>query len=306
MADTNTADPNVNPSQSGGASFSSGSISGQPQPVNGSNTPAPDAAAQVDQNDPVAVAKAAYDKAVADAAAKANGGQPPAQQPQAQQPAPQGEQPKVDTVPSATDGEGIVTYDPTGDAGLDFALSFIGSLGIEGTDPAMVAAANGDFSFIEAKLAAMGEKAKGWEQHIALGKQAYGRQLDAFKAEQGKTLAAVHAVAGGEDQWKALVAWAGTQVSPEEKAALDAMFDAGPVSAAMAARMLMQAHAEAKGTTVKPANPAQSASGLPPAAPTALTQANYAKEVDALYQQIGSRMDTSPEYAAIRAKYFGR
>jgi hypothetical protein len=266
------------------------------QPVNGSLTPpvTQDAPA-VDPNDPVAVAKAAYDKAVADASAKAG-----------QTPAPQGEQPKVDVVPSDKDDAGVVTYDPTGDAGLDFSLAFIGSLGIEGTDPAMVAAANGDFSFIEAKLAAMGDKAKGWEQHIALGKQAFNRQLDAFKAEQGKTLAAVHAVAGGEDQWKALVAWAGTQVSPEEKSALDAMFDAGPTSAAMAARMLVQAHAEAKGTTVKPANPAQAASGVAPAAPTALTAANYHKEVDALYQQIGSRMDTSPEYAALRQRYFGR
>lgn len=278
-----------------------GSVMGQP--VNGSLTPpVSQDAPPADPNDPVAVAKAAYDKAVADAAAKA--GTPPAAQPQAQ--AQQGEQPKVDQVPSAKDEAGLVVYDPTGDAGLDFTLSFIGSLGIEGTDPAMVAAANGDFSFIEAKLASLGDKAKGWEQHIALGKQAYGRQLDAFKAEQGKTLAAVHTVAGGEDQWKALVAWAGTQVSPEEKAALDAMFDAGPTSAAMAARMLVQAHAEAKGTTVKPANPAQAASGVAPAAPTALTAANYAKEVDALYQQIGSRMDTSPEYAALRQRYFGR
>lgn len=305
MADINTTDTSgTNPSQTGGAGFQSGSIAGQP--VNGTATPpASQEAPAVDPNDPVAVAKAAYDKAVADAAA-AKAGQQPAAQPQAQTPAPQGEQPKVDQVPSNTDDAGVVVYDPTGDAGLDFSLAFIGSLGIEGTDPAMVAAANGDFSFIEAKLAAMGDKAKGWEQHIALGKQAYNRQLDVFKAEQGKTLAAVHAVAGGEDQWKALVAWAGTQVSPEEKAALDAMFDAGPTSAAMAARMLVQAHAEAKGTTVKPANPAQAASGIAPAAPTALTQANYAKEVDALYQQIGSRMDTSPEYAALRAKYFGR
>lgn len=299
MVDTTTAPSGANASDT---AVTTGSVMGQP--VNGSLTPPVQDDSQVDPNDPVAVAKAAYDKAVADAAAKA--GTPPEPKPQAQTPAPQGEQPKVEVVPSDKDEAGIVTYDPTGDAGLDFSLAFIGSLGIEGTDPAMIAAANGDFSFIEAKLAAMGDKAKGWEQHIALGKQAYGRQLDAFKAEQGKTLAAVHAVAGGEDQWKALVAWAGTQVSPEEKAALDAMFDAGPTSAAMAARMLVQAHAEAKGTTVRPANPAQAASGVAPAAPTALTTANYAKEVDALYQQIGSRMDTSPEYAALRQKYFGR
>lgn len=299
MADGNT-DTSVNPSQSGGASFSSGSVTGQAPAA----APAQGQEQQIDQNDPVAVAQAALDAAIKARDEKAG---KPAEQPKPQEQAPkQGEQPKVDVVPSATDDAGVVIYDPTGDAGLDFSLAFIGSLGIEGTDPAMVAAANGDFSFLEAKLAAMGDKAKGWEQHIALGKQAFARQLDAYKAEQGKTLAAVHAVAGGEDQWKAIVAWAGTQASPEEKAAIDAMFDAGPVSAAMAARMLVQAHAEAKGTTVKPANPAQAASGLAPAAPTALTQANYYKEVDALYQQIGSRMDTSPEYAALRQKYFGR
>lgn len=294
MVDIATSTDGTNPSQTGGPGIT------LPAPVNGTATPPVQPDAQVDQNDPVAVAQAALDKAKADAAAKAG---TPAEPPK---PAAPTGQPQVKEVPSATDDAGVVVYDPTGDAGLDFSLAFIGSLGIPGTDPAMVAAANGDFTMLEAKLAVMGDKAKGWEQHIALGKQAFGRQLDVFKAEQQKTLSAVHAVAGGEDQWKALVAWAGTQVSPEEKAALDAMFDAGPTSAAMAARMLVQAHADAKGTTVKPANPAQAASGVAPAAPVALTAANYHKEVDALYRQMGNRMDGSPEYAAIRTKYFGR
>ena len=216
------------------------------------------------------------------------------------------EQPKVEVVPSTTDAAGAVIYDETGDAGLDMALSFIGRLGIPGTDPAMVAAANGDFSFIEAKLATLGDEAKGWEQHIALGKQAFQRQLETFKATQSKTLAAVHQVAGGEAEWNALVQWAGTVATPEEKAALNAMFDAGPIQAQMAARSLAAAHAEAKGTTVKPANPASAASGVAPAAPQALTAANYHKDVDALFKQMGNRMDTSPEYAALRARYFGR
>lgn len=298
MVDTTTVAPGASDT-----AVTTGNVMGQP--VNGSLTPP--AQDPADPNDPVAVAQAALDAAIK--ARDANKGTPadPAAQPKADEPKPDpNAQPKVEQVPSNKDEAGLVVYDPTGDAGLDFSLAFIGSLGIEGTDPAMVAAANGDFSFLEAKLAAMGDKAKGWEQHVALGKQAYDRQLEAFKAEQGKTLAAVHAVAGGEDQWKAIVAWAGTQASPEEKAALDAMFDAGPTSAAMAARMLVQAYADAKGTTVKPANPAQAASGVAPPAQTALTAANYAKEVDELYRQIGSRMDTSPEYAALRQKYFGR
>lgn len=298
----NAADAN-NPSQSGGPGVQSGSIMGAP--VNGTAAPVvtdPNAApAAVDQNDPIAVAKAAYEAALAAA------GKEPVDPSKPEAPkAPANGQPTVDNVPSAKDDAGLVTYDPTGDAGIDMALTFIGSLGIEGTDPAMVAAANGDFSFIKAKLATMGDAAKGWEMQVALAEQGYERQAKAYADEQGKTLEAVHKVAGGEAQWKALVAWAGTQVDAAEKAALDAMFDAGPTSAAMAARMLVQAHAEAKGTTVQPRNAAPTASGVAPAAPAALTAANYHKEADALYRQLGNRMDGSPEYAALRTKYFGR
>lgn len=288
-----------NPSQNGGPGTESGSI--MCRPVNGDVAPSAKvegAPAAVDQNDPVAVAKAAYDAALA-AAGK------PAEQPAVATPAAP-DQPQVEAVGSETGADGMVVYDATGDAGLDFSLAFIGSLGIEGTDPAMVAAANGDFSFIEAKLAALGDKAKGWEQHIALGKQAYGRQLEVFKAEQAKTNTAVHAAVGGEEQWKTIVTWAGTAATKEEKDALNAMFDAGPIQAQMAARALAAAYAEAKGTTLKPANPAQAASGVAPAQPQAMTTASYYKEVDALYRTMGNRMDGSPEYAAIKQKYFGR
>lgn len=296
MVDTTTA---LDPNTASDTAMVTGSITGA---ASADTPPAQTQTPAVDANDPVAVAKAAYDKAVADAAAKAG---TPVVDP-AKPVVPANGQPAVDNVPSDKNDAGIVTYEPTGDAGIDMALSFIGSLGIEGNDPSMVAAANGDFSFIKAKLATMGDAAKGWEMQVALAEQGYARQADAWKAEQGKTLDAVHKVAGGADQWNALVEWAGTQVDAAEKAALDAMFDAGPTSAAMAARMLKQAYAEAKGTTITPANPATAASGVAPAAPTALTQANYHKEVSALYDQIGSRMDTSPEYAAIRQRYFGR
>lgn len=264
-----------NPSQEGGATFVAGA-----KPVNGTATPPP-------------------------AADPAEGAAPEATPEPKQETTPEG-QPKVDNVPSSTGEDGVIVYDETGDPALDFALSFIGSLGIEGTDPAMVAAANGDFSLLEAKLGAMGDKAKGWERYVALGKQAHERQLNEYKETQGKSLAACHQAAGGEAQWNALVQWAGTVASAEEKAALNAMFDAGPIQAAMAARALVAAHAEAKGTTIAPANPAKAASGAAPEAPKALTKQNYAQEVDALYRKMGNAMDGSPEYAEIRRRYFGR
>jgi hypothetical protein len=286
--------------QTGGPGISLGGTLGAP--VAGTATPPADASGtppEVDLNDPVAVAKAAYEKAVADAANKT--GTPPVEQ----SPEPTG-QPKVEVVPSGKDEAGAVVYDPTGDAGIDMALGFIGGLGIEGTDPAMVAAANGDFSFIKAKLATMGDAAKGWEQHVALAEQGFARQLATFKETTEKSLAACHTVAGGADQWKLIEKWAGENADPEEKAALSAMFDQGPVQARLAATAMRSAYEQAKGTTIAPANPASTASGAPPAAQTQLTRANYHKEVDALYRTMGNAMDGSTEYADLKRRYFGR
>lgn len=214
-------------------------------------------------------------------------------------------QPKVDEVPHTTGDDGAVVYDETGDPGLDLALSFIGGLGIAGDDPVMVAAANGDFSLLEAKLSAMGNEAKGWEKHVALGKQAFERQLNAFKKEQSKSLSICHQIAGGDKQWNEIVKWAGTVASVEEKAALNAMFDAGPIQARMAAQSLVSAYRDAKGTTIAPANPAPAASGAAPAVQKTLTAADYAREVDSLYRKMGNAMDMSQEYADLRARYFG-
>jgi hypothetical protein len=215
-------------------------------------------------------------------------------------------QPKVDEVPSTTGDDGVVLYDETGDAGLDLALAFIGKLGIAGNDPAMVAAANGDFTFLEAKLSTLGDEARGWEKHVQLGKDAFQRQLDAFNAEQTKTLNAAHALAGGKANWDNIVAWAGGQATPDEKATLNAMFEAGGMQANLAAKSIIDAYKSATGTTINPASPTREASSEAPKAPTSLTQRDYHKEVDALYRQLGNRMDGSPEYAALRQKYFGR
>jgi len=227
----------------------------------------------------------------------------PAPSPEAPKP---GEQPKVEAVPSEKDEAGLVVYDETGDAGLDLALAFIGRLGIEGTDPAMVAAANGDFSFIEAKLSTLGDEAKGWEKHVQLAKDAHGRQLSKFTAEQEATNKAVHAIAGGEDKWKVIVEWAGKEADPAEKAAINAMFDAGGFQARAAAQMLVTAYSTAKGTTVTPANPASQASGVAAQPQARLTQADYHKEVSALHQKLGNSMDGSPEYADLKRRFFGR
>lgn len=283
MVDTPSIAPaDTNPSQTGGPGFTAGA------PVNGTATPPAEQQPNTEvpsQDQP-------------------NSETPKQDAPKAQEPS--SEPPKVDEVPSVTGEDGAVVYDETGDAGLDLALSFIGKLGITGTDPAMVAAANGDFTFLEAKLSTLGDEARGWEKHIQLGKEAFGRQLYAYKAEQGKTLSAVHSVVGGEANWKNLVAWAGKEATPDEKAALNAMFDAGPIQARMAAQSILAAYQSAKGTTINPANPASAASGAAPVAPKIMSRQDYAKEVDALYKKLGNRMDNSPEYNELKSRFFGR
>lgn len=214
--------------------------------------------------------------------------------------------PKVDNVPSSTDDAGLVTYDETGDPGLDVALAFIGKLGIAGDHPAMVAAANGDFTYLKAELATRGDDAKGWEQMVALGEAAYSRQAAAYTAEQEKTQKAVEAIVGGADNWKALISWAGENATAEEKRDLNAMFDAGGFQAQAAARAILAAYQQAKGTTINPANPAANASGSAPAAARPLTAQEYYSKVNELYLKHGNNIDNLPEYLELRRQTFGR
>jgi hypothetical protein len=197
-----------------------------------------------------------------------------------------------------------ITYEPTGDVGLDIALAFVGRLGIAQDHPAMEATANGDFSLIEAHLAAMGDKAPGWEQHVALAKQSYEKTAQTAADTAGKVEAAVTQVAGGAEQWAALQAWAATNATPEEKAEINAMFDSGPTGARAAATLIRDAHAAAVGTTVKPKTPTRDASRGASTTPTngPLDARAYGTAVRELRQTMGNRMEQSPEYAALRAR----
>lgn len=210
----------------------------------------------------------------------------------------------VEEIPSSTAEDGVtVLYDKTGDAALDVALDFVGRMGIVGNDPAMVAAANGDFSLIEAKLAVMGDKAAGWQQMVNLAKDAYQRSTAQAAAASEAIDKAVISVVGSADNWSQITAWAEQNASPEEKAAINQMIDAGPVQARAAASVLLEAYSEAKGTVINPRSPARNPSGEAPSATnTRLSPREYSAQVAALHRKLGSRMETSSEYKALRAR----
>jgi len=239
--------------------------------------------------------------------------QAPANQQQAQEPA-QVIDPKLDAqqqqptqTPAQSEapaGDAPIEYEPTGYPGLDVALGFVGKLGIGLDHPAMQATSTGDFSLIKAHLATMGDKAQGWEQMVALAEEAY-QQNETKKTETAqKVSAAVISVAGSPEAWNEMKAWAQANADQAEKDAINAMFDAGPIQARMAAMYIAEAYRKAPGNTVKPNSALRQTAGAGQAVNSnaPLTPGEYAAAVRDLRGKLGNRMDASPEYAALRAR----
>lgn len=205
---------------------------------------------------------------------------------------------------AAPASETPISYEPTGDTGLDVALNFVGNLGIAQDHPAMLATETGDFSLIKAHLATMGDKARGWEQMVALAEQAHERHAAAALDTATKVAAACVAVAGGEAQWAAIQAWATKNADPAEKVQINAMFDTGPVGARAAVTLLRDAYSKANGTVVKPDAATREVSAGASTVPDTgkLSPREYGAEVRKLHQKLGNRMDQSHEYAVLRAR----
>lgn len=201
------------------------------------------------------------------------------------------------TVPVVADTP--VEFTPTGDVGLDMALSFIGKQGYGPEHPAVIAATTGNFSLLAAELAAKG--VAGADQYIKLGEKAFAdiTAKDAARAEADK--AAIYAAAGGPDEWKAIQAWASASATPEEKASINASLKQGGFAAKTAVVYLAGAYAKAN-VSQEPASAVKPGASAAPAAATPMTASQYQKEVQALNIKLRGRIDGSPEYAALQAK----
>lgn len=206
----------------------------------------------------------------------------------------------VADVPDVVDSTPVV-YEKTGDAGLDYALSFIGNLGMSHEHPAVAAAMNGDFSLISAQLATMGDKAKGHEQVVALAKQAYENlTAKASEAEQALVQTA-HSIAGGAEQWAAVQEWARANADPQEKQSINAALEAGGAQAKMALNYLVQCYNKASNTSRDPATAKSPTASAAPAAPSQMTAQAYAKAVQDLALKHGGReISHLPEYQQLQ------
>src|SRR6185369_10168321 len=150
-------------------------------------------------------------------------------------------QPEPAAAPAAPGKVEPVSYEPTGDAGLDLALNFIGQRGIGLDHPAMKAAEQGDFALLKATLAQLGDKAVGWEHVIAAGEAAYAKTVESRKAEATAAQDAILSAFGTDrdaaaKEWGKVSEWAKANAEPAEKAAVNAALKAGGIAAkAMAA-----------------------------------------------------------------------
>lgn len=206
--------------------------------------------------------------------------------------------PAVEPTPVVNDTP--VIYEATGDRGLDMALAFIGKQGLAGDHPAVQAAAEGDFTLLKATLAQKG--VQGYAEFVELGEQAYARTQEKNKAAAEATRAAVHAAAGGEEQWAAIQKWASANASPEEKAEINEQLNKGGIAAKAAVTYLMTTYAKSADMTQEPASAVKPGASLKPAAPVKMTAAVYAEEVAALNVKLRGRLDGSPEYEALQRR----
>jgi len=209
--------------------------------------------------------------------------------------------PAAPVVPEAPAANG---YEPSGNPALDLAATWVQSLGIAADDPMIEQAMqSGDFSMLKAKLASMGDKARGWEQYIALAEKGLGEIKTANEARATETLNIAHEVAGSKEAWDGIVEWAVANAEPAEKDQINAMFDAGGMQARAAALLLTQLHGAASGTVKQPDPATKGAPASAVASSGALSPDGYRQAINELVARVGAhRLDDHPEYAALKQR----
>ena len=204
--------------------------------------------------------------------------------------------------PAAPDAKGEVSWEPTGNVGLDMSLKFLGKHGFGPDHPAMQAAENGDFSLLRAELAVKGG-AQGWEEMLALGESAFKGLKDSADAKAAEQRKLVEDAVGGADQWATIQKWATENAEPHEKESVNGALALGGLAAKAVAVYLAGLHGRASGVTVEPESPF---SGAPanntPSGAYALNPRAYVAEVQKLAAATGGRPDSHPDYAKLQAR----
>lgn len=199
-----------------------------------------------------------------------------------------------------------VSWEKTGDAGLDMALGFVGARGFGPQHPAVQAAVQGDFSLLKAELAGMGAKATGYEAYVALAEKAYEHDKARAETQEAMSVQAVHSAVGGEAAWAEIHQWAKANAEPHERAEINAMIEAGPRQAKAAALYLKTLYENANGSVQAPASavkPGASGHHSPTAGGPITDAREYSRLVLELEKKVGkANIQDSPEYLQLKQR----
>ena len=204
--------------------------------------------------------------------------------------------------------EVVGEFGDAGDPALNVVYRFVEGLGFKTDDTEIQSVLDsGDFTLLRAKLASMGNKARGWEEYIGIAERHFKNESEAKqKAEQERVAActnAIHDAVGGQEQWEAIQTWASGQATEEEKEAFNAMLNAGPLQAKTAARQLAENYMNAHGTVKDPASAVSDQASASQGKTFALSPREYIAAVQELARQVGAgRIDDHPEYAKLKQR----
>jgi hypothetical protein len=207
------------------------------------------------------------------------------------------EQQKPPEKQDAPDGAVIVEYAPTGDAGLDLALQFVGELGFGPERADMKAAMAGDFSLLSKSLKELGPVAKGYERSIKVAEESYKRIIDGRKAKDDAVMSAITSAAGGVEQWNAVHEWVAAEADDQQKADITAAFKAGAFSAGAMARQLTEMYKASGKSTLAPKSAVKATAGVvADVTGGAMTAQQYKEEIRRLETKYGYRLQDTDEY----------
>lgn len=193
-----------------------------------------------------------------------------------------------------------------GDPGLNVAADyFVNTLGLSMDSPEIVEAAKGNYSYLEAKIAQLGDKAKGADRFITLAKEAQSRVGDQQKAAREAAVKTVYEAVGGEENWKAVQNFARTNLQGDQLAEANTVLEQGGMAAKAMATYLMSLATSHPQTTIQgktAAEPAATAT-QPILAGGPLNREQYRAEYKKLVEQYGiTGAQKRPELQALNAR----
>lgn len=204
--------------------------------------------------------------------------------------------------PAVTDAPFV--YEPTGDAGLDYALGYVGRLGYGADHPAIVAAMQGEFTLLEADLAQKGDKALGYKEVVGLAKAAHERHATERKAKDEAISNHAVASAGSPERWGEVRSWASANATPAEKAEVNAALAAGGVQAKATIDYLVRMYEKSSAGVKEPSKAVATGAGNNAGASHGpLSAEQYRTELNALAAKArGGDPTGTPEYASLQAR----